>query len=32
MLKRKEETKEKYPWLEPDNERRHDREILEKIP
>ena len=29
---RKEETKEKYPWLDPSNERKYmsDREILEK--
>ena len=28
----KEETKEKYPWMDPSNERKHksDREILEK--
>ena len=32
LKKEKEETKEKYPWLELDDERRHmtDREILEK--
>ena len=34
MLKkeRKEETREKYPWLDPSNERNYmsDREILEK--
>ena len=32
LKKEKEETKEKYPWLEKDNERRKmtDREILDK--
>ena len=32
LKKEKEETKEKYPWLEPDDERRNmlDREILDK--
>ena len=29
----KEETKEKYPWLDPSNERKYmsDRDILEKV-